>query len=347
MTTSLLVTGGAGYIGSHTLIELIAAGYKPLVLDNFSNSSPEVLKRVEELSGQAVEFVEGDIQDESALVALFEKRRLDQQPVEAVIHFAALKAVGESVERPVEYYSNNVSGTLSLLRAMDRCAVRQLVFSSSATVYGEPKSLPYTEDHPFAPTNPYGHTKAMVEQILMDWCQASSDRSAVALRYFNPIGAHPSGRIGEAPQGRPNNLFPFITQVAVGKRDKLSVFGDDYDTVDGTGVRDYLHVVDLATGHVRAVDYMARGGRGFRGINLGTGRGTSVLRLAQTFERVTGQKIPYEILPRRSGDIAQAWADPTLAATLLGWRANRDIDEMCVDGWRWQSQNPDGYASKQ
>lgn len=346
MTTSLLVTGGAGYIGSHTLIELIAAGYKPLVLDNFSNSSPEVLRRVQELSGQAVEFVEGDIRDESALVALFEKRRLDQRPVEAVIHFAALKAVGESVEKPVEYYSNNVSGTLSLLRAMDRCAVRQLVFSSSATVYGEPMSLPYTEDHPFAPTNPYGHSKAMVEQILIDWCQASSDRSAVALRYFNPIGAHPSGRIGEAPQGRPNNLFPFITQVAVGKRDRLSVFGDDYDTVDGTGVRDYLHVVDLATGHVRAVDYMARGGRGFRGINLGTGRGTSVLGLARTFERVTGQKIPYEILPRRSGDIAQAWADPTLAATLLGWHANRDIEEMCVDGWRWQSQNPDGYASK-
>lgn len=347
MTTSLLVTGGAGYIGSHTLIELIAAGYKPLVLDNFSNSSPEVLRRVEELSGQAVEFVEGDIRDENALVALFEKRRLDQRPVEAVIHFAALKAVGESVDKPVEYYSNNVSGTLSLLRAMDRCAVRQLVFSSSATVYGEPMSLPYTEDHPFAPTNPYGHTKAMVEQILMDWCQALSDRSAVALRYFNPIGAHPSGRIGEAPQGRPNNLFPFITQVAVGKRDQLSVFGDDYDTVDGTGVRDYLHVVDLATGHVRAVDYMARGGRGFRGINLGTGRGTSVLGLARTFERVTGQKIPYEILPRRSGDIAQAWADPTLAATLLGWHANRDIEEMCVDGWRWQSRNPDGYASKQ
>jgi UDP-glucose 4-epimerase len=347
MTTSLLVTGGAGYIGSHTLIELSKAGYKPVVLDNFSNSSPEVLRRVEQLSGHAVDVVEGDIRDEGALVELFESRRDANEPLQAVIHFAALKAVGESVERPVDYYANNVGGTLSLLRAMDLCGVRQMVFSSSATVYGEPLRLPYTEDHPFSPTNPYGHTKAMVEQILMDWCQASADRSAVALRYFNPIGAHPSGLIGEAPQGRPNNLFPFITQVAVGKRDKLSVFGDDYDTVDGTGVRDYLHVVDLAIGHVLAVAHLAGGGKGFRGVNLGTGRGTSVLGLAQTFERVTGQKVPYEILPRRPGDIAQAWADPTIAATLLGWRASRGLEEMCIDGWRWQSQNPDGYASGQ
>lgn len=345
MTTSLLVTGGAGYIGSHTLIELSKAGYKSVVLDNFSNSSPEVLKRVEQLSGHAVDFVEGDIRDHGALVELFESRRAANEPLQAVIHFAALKAVGESVEKPVDYYANNVGGTLSLLQAMDLCGVRQMVFSSSATVYGEPLRLPYTEDHPFAPTNPYGHTKAMVEQILMDWCHASADRSAVALRYFNPIGAHPSGLIGEAPQGRPNNLFPFITQVAVGKRDKLSVFGDDYDTVDGTGVRDYLHVVDLAIGHVLAVAHLADGGKGFRGVNLGTGCGTSVLGLAQTFERVTGQKVPYEILPRRPGDIAQAWADPTVAATLLGWRAGRGLEEMCIDGWRWQSQNPDGYAS--
>ncbi|QEK95593.1 UDP-glucose 4-epimerase GalE [Achromobacter insolitus] len=345
MTKSLLVTGGAGYIGSHTLLELIKAGYKPVVFDNFSNSCAEVLSRVGELSGCSIDVIEGDIRDESALVRLFEARRLANEPVEAVVHFAALKAVGESVEKPTEYYDNNVGGTLSLLKAMDTCGIRKLVFSSSATVYGEPLRLPYTEDHPFAPTNPYGHTKAMVEQILKDWCHASDERSAVALRYFNPIGAHPSGRIGEAPQGRPNNLFPFITQVAVGKRDKLSVFGDDYETVDGTGVRDYLHVVDLAIGHVLAVAYMARDSRGFKGINLGTGRGTSVLELARTFERVTGRPVPYEILPRRPGDIAQAWADPTVAATLLGWRANRDIEEMCIDGWRWQSQNPDGYQS--
>ncbi|WP_251864306.1 UDP-glucose 4-epimerase GalE [Achromobacter sp. Marseille-Q4962] len=345
MTKSLLVTGGAGYIGSHTLLELLKAGYKPVVFDNFSNSCAEVLSRVEELSGCAIDVIEGDIRDKSALVRLFEARRLANEPVEAVVHFAALKAVGESVEKPTEYYDNNVGGTLSLLKAMDTCGIRKLVFSSSATVYGEPLRLPYTEDHPFAPTNPYGHTKAMVEQILKDWCHASDERSAVALRYFNPIGAHPSGRIGEAPQGRPNNLFPFITQVAVGKRDKLSVFGDDYETVDGTGVRDYLHVVDLAIGHVLAVAYMASGNRGFQGINLGTGRGTSVLELARTFERVTGRPVPYEILPRRPGDIAQAWADPTVAAALLGWRANRDIEEMCIDGWRWQSQNPDGYQS--
>ncbi|MDQ1759272.1 UDP-glucose 4-epimerase GalE [Achromobacter xylosoxidans] len=345
MTTSLLVTGGAGYIGSHTLLELIKAGHKPIVLDNFSNSCAEVLSRVEELSGCAIDLIEGDIRDEAAVVRVFEARRQANEPVAGVVHFAALKAVSESVEKPIDYYDNNVGGTLCLLRAMEKCDVRTLVFSSSATVYGEPLSLPYTEDHRFAPTNPYGHTKAMVEQILMDWCRASDDRSAVALRYFNPIGAHPSGRIGEAPQGRPNNLFPFITQVAVGKRDKLSVFGNDYETVDGTGVRDYLHVVDLAIGHVLAVAYLAGGNRGFKGINLGTGRGTSVLELAQTFERVTGRKVPYEILPRRSGDIAQAWADPTVAATLLGWRASRDIEEMCIDGWRWQSQNPDGYQS--
>ncbi|CAB3830684.1 UDP-glucose 4-epimerase [Achromobacter aegrifaciens] len=345
MTTSLLVTGGAGYIGSHTLLELIKAGHKPIVLDNFSNSSAEVLRRVAELGGCAIDLIEGDVRDESALVRLFESRRQANAPVEGVVHFAASKAVGESVEKPVDYYDNNVGGTVSLLRAMDKCGVRSFVFSSSATVYGEPVSLPYTEDHPFAPTNPYGHTKAMVERILMDWCHASNDRSAVALRYFNPIGAHPSGRIGEAPQGRPNNLFPFITQVAVGKRDKLSVFGDDYDTADGTGVRDYLHVVDLAIGHVLAVAYIEGGNRGFRGINLGTGRGTSVLELVHTFERVTGQKVPYEILPRRPGDIAQAWADPEVAATLLGWHASRNIEEMCIDGWRWQTQNPDGYQS--
>lgn len=344
MNQKLLITGGAGYIGSHTLLALIREGFSPIVLDNFSNSSPEVMRRIEVLAGMAVEFIHGDVRDAALLDQLFAHQRDQGTPVSAVVHFAALKAVGESVGRPVSYYSNNVGGTLSLLEAMDKAAVRNLVFSSSATVYGEPVSLPYTEDHQIAPTNPYGWTKAMVEQILSDWTRGGQQRCGIALRYFNPIGAHPSGLIGEAPSGIPNNLFPYITQVAVGERARLAVFGDDYDTVDGTGVRDYLHVDDLADGHVRAVEYALKGNGGFTAINLGTGRGTSVLQLISAFERVSGRSIPYDIMPRRPGDIASAWADPDLAYRLLGWRALRTIDEMCADGWRWQAQNPQGYG---
>lgn len=344
MNTTLLVTGGSGYIGSHTLLALIAAGYRPIVLDNYSNSSPEVLRRVEQLSGTSVEFVHGDIRDEALLDTLFAEQAQRGSAVQGVVHFAALKAVGESVAQPLTYYENNVGGTTTLLAAMDRAKVRHLVFSSSATVYGEPLQLPYSEQHRIAPTNPYGWTKAMVEQILKDWAATGEQRRAVALRYFNPIGAHSSGRLGESPQGMPNNLFPFITQVAVGKRDQLMVFGEDYDTVDGTGVRDYLHVEDLADGHVRAVQYAAKAEDSFSAINLGTGKGTSVLQLVKAFEQSSGKTIPYRIQPRRPGDIASAWADPSLAFELLGWKAQKGIEEMCVDGWRWQSQNPDGYT---
>ncbi|MFD4836097.1 UDP-glucose 4-epimerase GalE [Achromobacter sp. NPDC058515] len=344
MNRTLLVTGGAGYIGSHTLLALIAAGYRPVVLDNYSNSVPEVLRRVQQLSGVPIEFVEGDIRDGKLLDGLFQRKAQDGSPVECVVHFAALKAVGESVANPLAYYDNNVGGTTTLLSAMDRAQVRHLVFSSSATVYGEPIELPYSEQHRIAPTNPYGWTKAMVEQVLKDWAATGEARRAVALRYFNPIGAHASGVLGEAPQGTPNNLFPFITQVAVGKREKLMVFGDDYDTVDGTGVRDYLHVEDLADGHVRAVQYAGQAAEPFSAINLGTGRGTSVLQLVRAFEQASGKTIACTMQPRRPGDIASAWADPALAYRLLGWKAERSIEQMCADGWRWQSQNPDGYG---
>ncbi len=345
MDKTLLVTGGAGYIGSHTLLALIAAGYRPVVLDNFSNSVPEVLRRVEQLSGAQVEFVEGDIRDAGLLDRLFQQKAASGNPVQCVVHFAALKAVGESVANPLAYYDNNVGGTTTLLQAMDRAQVRHFVFSSSATVYGEPVALPYTEQHRIAPTNPYGWTKAMVEQVLRDWAATGEQRRAVALRYFNPIGAHASGRLGEAPQGIPNNLFPFITQVAVGKRERLMVFGDDYETVDGTGVRDYLHVEDLADGHVRAVEYAGRTEAPFAAFNLGTGKGTSVLQLVRAFEQASGVAIACTVLARRPGDIASAWADPALAYRELGWKAERSIEQMCADGWRWQSQNPDGYSN--
>ncbi|MDX3904867.1 MAG: UDP-glucose 4-epimerase GalE [Pigmentiphaga sp.] len=343
MTTSILITGGAGYIGSHTLLEFLAAGYRPIVVDNFGNSSPEVLRRVEKLAGAPVRWHEGDIRDAQLLDSLFEQARRDGAPVDCVVHFAGLKAVGDSVAEPLEYYDNNVHGSIVLLKAMDRAQVKRIVFSSSATVYGEPVSLPYTESHRLAPANPYGQTKAMVETILADWCQAGAGRTAVNLRYFNPIGAHPSGTIGEAPRGRPNNLFPYITQVAVGKREKLSIFGRDYPTVDGTGVRDYLHVSDLAVGHVKAVEY-AQATPGWVAFNLGTGRGTSVLELVHTFEAVTGKKVPYEFLDRRPGDLAGMWADPSAANEKLGWRATRTVEDMCRDGWCWQSGNPDGYV---
>jgi UDP-glucose 4-epimerase len=336
----ILVTGGAGYIGTHTMVELLAAGHDVVCLDNFSNSSPEAVKRVQEIAGREVRLFTGDIRDRSLLESLFHSVE-----IEAVIHFAALKAVGESVAKPLAYYENNVTGTLTLLEAMRVASVMKLVFSSSATVYGAADALPITEDAPLRPFNPYGQTKAMVEQILRDWCVAEQGASAVALRYFNPVGAHPSGRIGEDPAGTPSNLFPFITQVAVGRRAELAVFGNDWPTEDGTGVRDYLHVVDLARGHVRALDWLAAHG-GFVAINLGTGRGTSVLQMVQAFERATGVRVPYRVVARRPGDIAACWADPALAQRLLGWQATHTLEQMCASGWRWQQSNPDGYRSQ-
>ena len=333
---TVLVTGGAGYIGSHTMVELLAGGCDVICLDNFSNSSPEAVKRVEKIAGKRVTLVNGDVRDRLVLSRVF------QRPIDGVMHFAALKAVGESVERPVDYYDNNIGGALALLDAMDAKGVRSFIFSSSATVYGAPDALPLTEDAPIRPANPYGHTKAMVEQILRDWCAANAAHTAVSLRYFNPIGAHASGTIGEDPQDIPNNLFPFITQVAVGKRERLNVFGNDWPTRDGTGVRDYLHVTDLARGHVAALDY-ARRNAGFVAINLGTGRGTSVLELVQAFEQASGKPIPYTIAPRRDGDIAECWADASLAKRLLGWQAELDVQQACADGWRWQQGNPNGY----
>jgi len=343
-SSSLLVTGGAGYIGSHTLVELLAAGYRPIVLDNFSNSSSETLRRVEALAGKTLTAIEGDIGDGELLRGIFAEQARQGRPISGVIHFAGLKAVGESVEQPLRYYRNNVSGTLVLLAAMDAADVRHIVFSSSATVYRASAALPYTEDHTLGPANPYGRTKAMVEQILRDWSACDRGRRVACLRYFNPIGAHPSGRIGEAPQGVPNNLFPYITQVALGARPRLHIFGNDYPTPDGTGVRDYVHVVDLARAHVKAVEYLEQVTEGFTPINLGTGRGTSVLELVQMFERVTGVSIPREIQARRPGDIAEAYADPARATALLRWRATRTLEDMCADGWRWQSRNPKGYG---
>ena len=336
---TVLVTGGAGYIGSHTMVELLAAGHDVVCVDNLSNSSAEAVRRVAQIAGREPAFHEVDLRDAPAL-----RQVLESYPIDAVIHFAALKAVGESVARPLVYYDNNVHGTLELLAAMQRASVHRIVFSSSATVYGNPDRLPLTEEAPLRPFNPYGHSKAMVEQILRDWCAALPGASAVALRYFNPIGAHPSGTIGEDPADVPNNLFPFITQVAVGKRERLNVWGKDWDTPDGTGVRDYLHVVDLARGHVRAleaIDALA----GFTPINLGTGSGTSVLQMVSAFEQANGVAIPYVIAPRRPGDIAACWADPARAEQLLQWRAERTLAQMCADGWRWQRQNPDGYRS--
>jgi UDP-glucose 4-epimerase len=333
----LLVTGGAGYIGSHTAVALLEAGHDVVSLDNYSNSSPRALARVQRIAGRELAIVEGDIRDAGLLGRLFARHAFD-----GVIHFAGLKAVGESVARPLDYYANNVAGTLVLLRAMHEAGVTRFVFSSSATVYGAPDALPIAEDAPIRTTNPYGATKAMVEQILRDLAAADDRWSVVALRYFNPIGAHPSGEIGEDPRDIPNNLFPFICQVATGKRERLSVFGNDWPTPDGTGVRDYLHVLDLATGHLRAFEFAQRQA-GYTPINLGTGRGVSVLQLVRAFEAATGRTVPFAITPRRPGDIAECWADPSAAARLLGWRTERSIEQACADGWRWQSRNPDGY----
>ena len=335
----VLVTGGAGYIGSHTLISLHEAGYEFVVFDNLCNSSKESLKRVEKIISKKIAFEEGDIRDREALEEVFNKYKID-----SVIHFAGLKAVGESVEKPLDYYDNNVNGTLVLLDAMKAHSCKKIVFSSSATVYGDPHTTPIKEDFPLSATNPYGKTKLFIEEILRDVYVSDNDFMIVLLRYFNPVGAHISGTIGEDPNGIPNNLMPFIAQTAVGKRQELSVFGGDYDTKDGTGVRDYIHVVDLAAGHVKALDKIADI-KDVLTVNLGTGNGYSVVDMVKAFEKASNRKVPYKIVQRRAGDIAKCFADPSYAKEVLGWEAYKSIDEMCEDVWRWQVNNPDGYQA--
>ena len=338
---SILLTGGAGYIGSHTAVELLDAGFDVVIADNFSNSSPEVVRRIEELSRKRVSVYNIDVADKAALENVFTENRID-----GVIHFAGLKAVGESVKQPLRYYRNNLDCSLTLLETMARFAVNTLIFSSSATVYGIPEKLPLTEDMKTGPcSNAYGSTKLFIEQIIKDAGIADPDFSAVLLRYFNPVGAHASGRIGEMPNGIPNNLMPFISQVAVGKLQKLRVFGDDYPTRDGTGVRDYIHVVDLARGHVAALGYCT-GRSGVEAFNIGTGVGYSVLDIIYAFEKVNGIKIPFEITGRREGDIAEMYADAKKAARVLGWEALLTLEDMCRDAWNWQKNNPEGYAKK-
>ncbi|NHN57259.1 UDP-glucose 4-epimerase GalE [Calidifontibacter sp. DB0510] len=333
----VLVSGGAGYIGSHTVIQLTAAGHDVVVVDDFANSKPSVVGRIEALTGKPLELHAFDLTDQDKTEHLFA-----DQDIDAVIHFAGFKAVGESVEKPLEYYENNLGSTFSLVRAMRRHGVRKLVFSSSATVYGTDQDGA-TEDRPTSATNPYGWTKVMQEQILRDVAVADPEMRIGLLRYFNPVGAHASGTIGEDPQGIPNNLMPFIAQVAVGRRDKLSVFGDDYPTADGTGERDYIHVEDLAAGHIAALNRLGTMDEPVGTWNLGTGRPTSVLQLLAAFSRAVGRELPYEIAPRRAGDVAVSYADPSRAHAELGWQATRTIDDMCADTWRWQSQNPEGY----
>lgn len=334
----ILVTGGAGYIGSHVCVELLTAGHPVTVFDNFCNSSPEALARIERITGKAPTLVRGDIRDRAALVDA-----LKSSGATAVIHFAGLKAVGESVQQPLAYYDNNVVGTLRLLEAMAQCDARTLVFSSSATVYGDPQRLPLTEDHPLSATNPYGRSKLMVEDMLRDLQVSDASWRIGILRYFNPVGAHVSGLIGEDPRGVPNNLMPYVAQVAIGRREQLQVWGQDYPTPDGTGVRDYIHVVDLAIGHLRALERLRRQDGGLT-VNLGTGVGYSVLDMVRAFEQASGKPVPYAVAPRRAGDIASCYADPAAAAELLGWRAERGLAAMCEDAWRWQSSNPSGYA---
>ena len=334
----ILLTGATGYIASHTWLTLEAAGYAVAGIDDFSNSSPEVLRRLAALGADGSHFVRADVRDRAALDALFAGGRID-----AVVHFAASKAVGESVAEPLKYYANNVGGLIALAEAMQAHGCRTIVFSSSATVYGQPERLPIREDSPLAATNPYGATKLMSEGILSDIARADPAWRVALLRYFNPVGAHDSGTIGEDPRGTPNNLMPYIAQVAVGKRPKLQVFGADYDTPDGTGVRDYLHVVDLAEGHVAALRHLLGGARSLT-VNLGTGRGSSVLELVRAFERASGRPVPYEVVGRRAGDVAACYADPALATQTIGWKATRDLDRMCADSWRWQVANPNGYA---
>ena len=327
----ILVTGGMGYIGSHTCVELLAAGHDVVILDNLSNCDAKVQQRVEHISGRSVQFVQADIRDRAAMEAAF-----DGQAIEAVIHFAGLKAVGESVEQPLRYYDNNVSGSIVLFETMVKFGVTTLVFSSSATVYGDPASVPITEDFPLSATNAYGRSKLMIEEMLRDLARAQPNWRIALLRYFNPVGAHESGLIGEEPNGIPNNLVPYIAQVASGVREKLSVYGADYPTLDGTGLRDYIHVVDLAIGHVKTLDKLATG-KGVYTYNLGTGRGNSVLEMVRAFEAACGKPIPYQIVARRPGDIAQCYADPSLARDDLGWTAQRDVAQMCADSWRYQT----------
>ena len=334
---SILVTGGAGYIGSHTCIEMQNAGYDVVVIDNLDNSSKESLKRAEKITGKRIKFYEEDVRDKDALRKIFKENK-----IEAVIHFAGLKAVGESVREPIMYYDNNLISTLSLLEVMNEFSVKKIVFSSSATVYGVATEMPLVEGMPLGAINPYGRTKYFIEEILRDLYVADKDWSIALLRYFNPIGAHKSGIIGEDPKGIPNNLMPYISQVAVGKLEKLHVFGNDYNTVDGTGVRDYIHVVDLACGHVKAIDW-ALDNKGCEAFNLGTGNGTSVLQLRDAFVKVTGVEVPYVIDPRRPGDPDEVYADASKAKEVLGWTAKFGVEEMCEDTWRWQSGNPKGY----
>ncbi|WNO08601.1 UDP-glucose 4-epimerase GalE [Teredinibacter sp. KSP-S5-2] len=336
---TVLVTGGAGYIGSHTCIELIESGFDIVVVDNLYNSKLESLKRVEEIVGKQIPFYQVDICDKPAMREVFQ-----QYDIDSVIHFAGLKAVGESNDIPLTYYHNNVGGTIALCQVMDEFGVERLLFSSSATVYGDPASVPILEDFPTSATNPYGRSKLMVEEILRDVCKSQSSKHKVCLlRYFNPIGAHESGRIGEDPQGIPNNLLPFVAQVAVGKLEKLRVFGDDYPTRDGTGVRDYIHVVDLAKGHVKAIQKLQQADAGCYTYNLGTGNGYSVLEVVKAFEETSGKTVAFDIVERRAGDIAECYADPGLAARELSWRAEYGIQRMVEDAWRWQSNNPNGY----
>lgn len=334
---SVLITGGAGYIGSHTCVELIKAGKDVIVVDNFYNSKKEVLKRVENIVGKPIKFYEADVRDRDALVKIFKENSID-----SVIHFAGLKAVGESCKIPLEYYDNNIGSTLVLCDVMREFNVKKIVFSSSATVYGVAKEMPLVETMPLGAINPYGKTKLFIEEILRDLYASDNEWSIALLRYFNPIGAHESGTIGEDPKGIPNNLMPFIAQVAVGRLPKLRVFGDDYKTVDGTGVRDYIHVVDLADGHVKAVDWVLEN-KGCEAINLGTGNGVSVLQLKDAFQKASGIEIPFEITPRRPGDPDEVYANADKAKKLLGWEAKRNVEQMCVDTWRWQSANPNGY----
>lgn len=335
---SILVTGGSGYIGSHTCVELLNSGHDIAVVDNLSNSVEESLKRVEKITGKKIVFYQADIRDRQALKEIFSAHDFN-----AVIHFAGLKAVGESVANPLQYYENNVNGTIVLCETMAAAGVKKIIFSSSATVYGDPESVPITEDFPLNQTNPYGRTKLFIEEILKDLAIADPEWKVTLLRYFNPIGAHESGLIGEDPNGIPNNLLPFISQVAVGKLEKLMVFGDDYETTDGTGVRDYIHVVDLARGHLAALDAPDRGGP-VSIYNLGTGRGYSVLEVIAAFERNSGKKVPFSIVDRRPGDIARCYADPSKAEKELGWKAHFGIDDMCRDSWKWQEINPEGYS---
>ncbi|XAW88032.1 UDP-glucose 4-epimerase GalE [Vibrio sp. CDRSL-10 TSBA] len=333
----VLVTGGMGYIGSHTCIQMIEAGMTPVILDNLYNSKSSVLARIEKVTGVQPQFVQGDIRDKALLVELMQHHQ-----IESVIHFAGLKAVGESVQKPLEYYDNNVNGTLVLVDAMREAGVKSLVFSSSATVYGDPASVPITEDFPTSATNPYGRSKLMVEECLTDFQAANPDWSITLLRYFNPVGSHPSGELGEDPQGIPNNLMPFVSQVAVGRREFLSVFGSDYPTKDGTGVRDYIHVMDLADGHIAALQRVGAKA-GLHIYNLGTGNGYSVLEMVKAFEQASQKPVPYQLVARRPGDIAECWADSTKAQQELGWQAKRSLEEMTTDTWRWQSANPQGY----